>query len=127
MKIAIATDAGMVSRHFGHCEGFTLFTVEEGKVTNQEFLANPGHKKGFLPVFLHDHGVEVIISGGMGQGAIDIFNANDIEVITGAMGSLDKNIEDYMAGKLVSTGSVCHQHQHAGECGEHGEHHHHGN
>ena len=48
MRIAIATDAGMVSRHFGHCEGFTVYDVENDKIAKEEFLANPGHKKGFL-------------------------------------------------------------------------------
>lgn len=119
MRIAIATDAGMVSRHFGHCEGFTVYDVENDKIAKEEFLANPGHKKGFLPVYLNEHNVNVIISGGMGQGAIDIFNANDIEVITGAMGELKANAEAYVAGKLQSTGSVCHQHEHKDECGEH--------
>lgn len=119
MKIALATDNNMVSRHFGHCAGFTLYNVEDGKILGKEFVENPGHKKGFLPVFLNEHGVNVIISGGMGQGAIEIFNENNIEVITGAMGDLDTVVNDYIVGKLKSTGSVCHEHQHHGTCGEH--------
>lgn len=48
------------------------------------FVPNPGHRPGFLPVFLVEKGVKVIISGRMGQGAIDIFNEKGIEVITDA-------------------------------------------
>lgn len=32
MKIAIASDGKYVSRHFGHCEGFTIYEVEEGSL-----------------------------------------------------------------------------------------------
>lgn len=63
-------------------------------------------------------GVNVIISGGMGGGAIDIFNKKNIEVIVGASGSAEVAAEAYLQGSLKSTGSVCHEHQHHGECGE---------
>ncbi|NMB04483.1 MAG: dinitrogenase iron-molybdenum cofactor, partial [Tissierellia bacterium] len=47
---------------------------------------------------------------------IDIFNEKDIEVIVGANGNAKKAAEDYLAGLLQSTGSVCHEHQHHDEC-----------
>ena len=31
MKIAVASEGKNVSGHFGHCEGFTIYDVEEGK------------------------------------------------------------------------------------------------
>jgi predicted Fe-Mo cluster-binding NifX family protein len=65
---------------------------------------------------LHDKGVKVIISGGMGGGAVDIFNEKGIEVIIGASGEAEKAVNDYLQGKLKSTGSICHEHQHADEC-----------
>lgn len=119
MKIAIATDNNMVSRHFGHCEGFTIFTLENKKISKKEFIENPGHKKGFLPIFLNEHGINIIISGGMGQGAIEIFNNNNIEVITGTTGNLEEIIQAYLEGELISSGSICHEHEHKDSCGEH--------
>ncbi len=118
MKIAIASDGKAVTEHFGHCQGFAVFTAEDAKITKEEFLPNPGHRPGFLPVFLHEQGVNVIISGGMGGGAIDIFNDKDIEVITGASGDAKTAASNYIQGKLKSTGSVCHLHMHADECGK---------
>ncbi len=118
MKIAIASDGKAVTEHFGHCQGFAVFTAEEKNITKEEFLPNPGHRPGFLPVFLHEQGVNVIISGGMGGGAIDIFNDKDIEVITGASGDAKTAANNYIQGKLKSTGSVCHLHMHADECGK---------
>jgi predicted Fe-Mo cluster-binding NifX family protein len=61
----------------------------------------------------------VVIAGGMGGGAIDIFNEKGIDVITGAAGLLDQIIGQYLDGTLVSSGSICHEHQHADSCGEH--------
>jgi len=67
---------------------------------------------------LNDMGVNVVISGGMGGGAIDIFNEKGIEVIVGASGDAKAAVEAYLQGYLKSTGSVCHEHQHRNECGE---------
>ncbi|MDD2481560.1 MAG: NifB/NifX family molybdenum-iron cluster-binding protein [Lutispora sp.] len=119
MKIAVAKEGNQVAQHFGHCEGFEIFTEEAGKITNKEFVKNPGHKPGFLPNYLNDLGVNVIIAGGMGGGAIEIFNEKKIEVITGAVGDPSNNVEDYLKGKLKSTGSICHAHEHSDSCGEH--------
>ncbi|MGI6076948.1 MAG: NifB/NifX family molybdenum-iron cluster-binding protein [Fastidiosipilaceae bacterium] len=116
LKIAVASDKGQVSEHFGHCEGFTIFDSEGDKILKSEIVANPGHKPGFLPNFLNDLDINVIISGGMGAGAIDIFNAHEIEVITGAAGTVEEVVKAYLAGDLESTGSVCHDHQHHDEC-----------
>lgn len=118
MKIAVASDKGMVTEHFGHCEEFVIFDVENNEIIKSAPIANPGHRPGFLPNFLNDMGVNVIISGGMGGGAIDIFNEKNIEVIVGARGNAKTIVEDYLQGSLKSTGSVCHEHQNHGECGE---------
>ena len=119
MKIAIASDGKYVSGHFGHCEGSTMYEVEDNQVKGKEFVENPGHKPGFLPVFLNEIGVKVVISGGMGAGAIDIFNEKNIDVITGAKGNVVEAVTKFLAGDLISTGSVCHNHEHHNECGEH--------
>ncbi|MGI6695926.1 MAG: NifB/NifX family molybdenum-iron cluster-binding protein [Christensenellales bacterium] len=110
LKIAVASDKGMVSDHFGHCEGFMLFDVENNQIMKTETVSNPGHKPGFLPNFLADRGVNVIISGGMGGGAVGIFNERNVEVIVGTSGDVKEAVEAYLKGALKSTGSVCHEH-----------------
>ena len=118
MKIAVASVGKDVAEHFGHCEAFALFDVDNGQIIKEEIIPNPGHKPGFLPNFLHEKGVTAIISGGMGGGAIDIFNEKKIMVVTGASGEAAQAARSFSLGKLVSTGSVCNQHAHQGECGE---------
>ena len=112
MKIAVASENGMVTEHFGHCEEFIIFDAENNQIIKSETIANPGHKPGFLPNFLNDMGVNVIISGSMGGRAIDICNEKNIKVIVGAKGSAKAAAEAYLQGSLKSTGSVCHEHQH---------------
>lgn len=119
MKIAAACNGVQISGHFGHCENFMLFDVENGKITSAKSIPNPGHKPGFLPNFLADQGAGVIISGGMGGGAVDIFNERGIEVITGAAGDARQAAEAYLRGELKSTGSICHDHAFESECGGH--------
>ena len=118
INIAVASEKEMVTEHFGHCMNFNIFQAENNQIVKSESIPNPGHKPGFLPNFLHDMGVHVIISGGMGSGAIDIFHEKGIEVIVGASGNAKTAAEAYLQGTLKSTGSICHEHQHHDECGK---------
>ncbi len=119
MKIAVAAMGTAVAGHFGHCENFIFFDTQDGQILSEQSVPNPGHRPGFLPNFLADHGAQVVIAGGMGGGAVDIFNERGVQVIVGAQGDARAAVQAFLAGELVSTGSVCHEHQHAGECGNH--------
>jgi len=111
-KIAVASENGRVSEHFGHCESFIVFEAEDKQITNSFSIATPEHRPGFLPNFLYGKGINVIISGGMGGGAIEIFNEKGIEVITGASGDVKAVVEQYLQGNLKSTNFICNEHQH---------------
>lgn len=118
MKVAIAKDGSNVSGHFGHCEGFQVYEVENNKVNDSIFIPNPGHRPGFLPVFLAEKNVKVIISGGMGATAVELFNQNNISVVVGATGALEAVINKFIEGNLKSSGSICEEHAHHDSCGE---------
>lgn len=118
MKIAVACNGKHIWPHFGHCENFNIYEAKNGKIESEANVPNPGHRPGFLPNFLADNGVEVIIAGGMGGGAVEIFNERNIEVIVGTGGDSKLAVEAYLRGELKSTGSICHEHEHAGDCGE---------
>ncbi|MCT4604722.1 MAG: NifB/NifX family molybdenum-iron cluster-binding protein [Marinisporobacter sp.] len=118
MKVAIAKDGNFVSQHFGHCEGFEVFEVNNGAVEGRSFLPNPGHRPGFLPKFIAEKGINLIIAGGMGGTAQELFKENGVEVVVGAQGNLEDVISTYTSGKLQSTGSVCTAHAHEGHCND---------
>ncbi len=122
MKIAVATNGSQVSGHFGHSESFTIYDIENGKISSQSTVPNPGHKPGFLPNFLGDMGVEVIIVGGMGASAAEIFRQRNIETILGAQGDATTAVETYLRGELHSNDAFCmehHHHHHSEDCGNH--------
>ncbi|MFR1833554.1 MAG: NifB/NifX family molybdenum-iron cluster-binding protein [Lachnospiraceae bacterium] len=119
MKIAVSCSKSQIWPHFGHCENFMIYEVKDGAVKSEQSVPNPGHRPGFLPNFLADMGVEVMIAGGMGGGAVDIFNERGVEVVLGAQGDARTAVESYLRGELKSTGSICHEHEHAHECGKH--------
>src|SRR5665647_3540859 len=66
MRIAIATENRDVCQHFGHCPEYSIFTIEDKEIQKTEVIPNPGHRPDFLPGYLHQQGVDVIIAGGMG-------------------------------------------------------------
>ncbi|MCG1011568.1 MAG: NifB/NifX family molybdenum-iron cluster-binding protein [Tepidanaerobacteraceae bacterium] len=109
MRIAIPTDRGQVSAHFGHCEEFTVYDIDENqkKVIAKEVIENPGHEPGFLPIFLAKQNVNCIIAGGMGSRAKRLFDQNNIQSITGASGIVDEVVQEYLAGQLVSNDNFC--------------------
>ncbi len=96
MKIAVASEGKIVTEHCGHCESFNIYDTENGSIVKSDSVPNPGHRPGFLPNFLNDMGVKVIISGGMGGGAVDIFNEKGIEVISGASGDAEAAVNGYL-------------------------------
>ncbi|MDD3106242.1 MAG: NifB/NifX family molybdenum-iron cluster-binding protein [Bacilli bacterium] len=116
VKIAVASENEKVTEHFGHCINFNIFEVENNTIVKKSSILNPGHKPGFLPNYLNQLGINVIISGGMGGGAVSIFNDKNISVVVGASGNAEEAVKAYLAGTLKSSGSICHEHQHHGEC-----------
>ena len=81
MKIAVSCNGNQIWAHFGHCENFMIYEAENGVITSEQSVPNPGHRPGFLPNFLADMGVAVIISGGMGGGST--FVAESLDDIRG--------------------------------------------
>ena len=118
MRIAIAQDGNKVSEHFGHCGEYAIFDVEDSIIYRRDDLPSPGHEPGRLPVFLAEHGVDLIIAGGMGPRAIGLFQANGIGVLLGVSGNVDYVAQDYIAGRLSPGESSCH-HEDGGECSGH--------
>jgi len=113
MKVAISTDHGNVSAHFGRCPSYTLLEIQEARVVSKEEIPNPGHSPGFLPQFLSEKGVHYIIAGGMGPRAQNLFTQKKIETIIGVQGKVEEVIERFIRGELEPGEDLCdHQHRH---------------
>jgi predicted Fe-Mo cluster-binding NifX family protein len=100
----------MLATHFGHCEQFALFDVDETKkeIQSKNMVNPPAHQPGVLPSFLADEGVSAVIAGGMGSRAQDLFLQNRIQVILGAPEiDPEQAVMDYLNGKLITGDNVC--------------------
>ncbi len=107
MKIAVATQDGAVSPHFGRCPEYTIVHVEDGSVVERTVVANPGHEPGVLPGFLARHGVTCMIAGGMGPRAQNLFSNLNIDVVVGATGPVDDVLRDHICGRLETGEDLC--------------------
>ncbi len=110
-----------VAMHFGRCPFYTLVEVEDGEIGRAKTIQNPHyehHQPGVMPRFIHGLGAQVILAGGMGPRAIQMFQGFGVDVVTGAVGSVDKVVEAYLSGKI--NGIVPCQHDHPESCGGHG-------
>jgi predicted Fe-Mo cluster-binding NifX family protein len=107
MKIAIATDGGFVSSHFGRCQSYTMVDIQNGKVLAKDLLMNPGHAPGAIPEFLHSKGADKIVCGGIGSRATELFAQYGIEIVAGVEATVDQVIEQLLKGTLISKESLC--------------------
>jgi predicted Fe-Mo cluster-binding NifX family protein len=127
MKIAVASEGDLVSQHFGHCANFNVYELENSKIISSRSVQNGDHENGCVPDFLKTFGVTLIITGGIGGGAVANLNRQGIDVIRGAKGGAQEAVEKYLSGKLISTGELCAEHEaHHGQgsdahqCSHHG-------
>ena len=107
-KIALPTINGEVCAHFGHCEKFAIVEVENGKIINEEFVDPPVHEPGSHPRYLARKGANVIISGGMGSRAQELFKQNGIKVVMGVdSGKPQEVVQAYLQNNLHTSDNFC--------------------
>lgn len=109
MRIAISAEnaSGLdspVCPHFGHSPFFVLVDIQDdGTVANVSSVPNPclnNHTCGNVVGFIKSQNADVMISGGMGGGAIAFFNQYGIEVATGASGTVRDAVGAYFDSAL---------------------------
>lgn len=112
MKIAVTTEGNQVFQHFGKCPTFTLFTIENGNISDKKLLDAAGSGHATLSGFLKGSGVDVVICGGIGGGAKNMLSSVGIQLIAGVVGNIDDAVNAYLAGKLSDQGGSCNHEEH---------------
>ncbi len=110
MRYVVPVSGGRLSPHFGHCETFAFFDVEEQsrKITNKESIPSPEHQPGLLPAWLAEKGANIIIAGGMGPRAVDLFHQHGIEVVLGAAESdPEQAVLSHLNDSLATGDNIC--------------------
>lgn len=114
MKIALPTCQNHIDEHFGHCEHFTVFTIDDQKIIlSEEKIASPAGCgcKSNIASTLAQMGVKLMIAGNMGQGAVNVLNSQGIDVLRGCSGNVKDVTQNWLAGKLQDSGIACVQHE----------------
>ena len=122
MKIAVPFENGEVFQHFGHTETFKLYEIEAGQIISGETVAASGSGHDALADFLSSLSVNVVLCGGIGDGAQAALAGAGIEICSGATGDADTAVKAYLSGELESAGVNCdHHHSHDEDegCGGH--------
>ncbi len=105
---AVPTAEGKLCSHFGHCDQFALIETESGEIKAKTMHTPPPHEPGVLPKWLHEMGAHIIIAGGMGSRAQQLFTENGIKVVTGAPADTPESlVRQYLSDSLVTGGNVC--------------------
>lgn len=90
--------------HFGHCDLYTLVTIENGEITNVNVVPNVPHQQGgcMAPVkYLAEKGARALIAGGMGLRPLMGFNQVGINVFYGAdMKTVGDAVKAFVDGTL---------------------------
>jgi ATP-binding protein involved in chromosome partitioning len=109
-RFAIPSTDGLLCPHFGHCNEFALVDVDVASksIVGKTMVLAPEHEPGLLPSWLAQRGARVIIAGGMGSHAQQLFMDQGVTVITGAP-TVDPEtaVQQYLAGSLVTGENVC--------------------
>lgn len=122
MKIAVTYENGQVFQHFGHCENFKVYHVEDGKVISSEVISAVGSGHGALAGFLKEHDVQILICGGIGGGARNALAEAGIQLYPGVVGDADASVDGLLSNSLVyNPDTMCshHHHEEGHTCGSH--------
>lgn len=110
MKIAIPVFDGELCEHFGQCNDFALFEVAEDRtsVISRQDVPAPSHQPGRFPEWLHEQGVTVVLAGGMGSMAQELFASHGIQVVTGAdQRDPDQLVAAFLSDELSTVANFC--------------------
>jgi predicted Fe-Mo cluster-binding NifX family protein len=134
MKIAVITDdQKTISQHFGRAPYYLVLTVEDGKVTNRELRNKLGHQHFAGEQHSeqeHNHGgghgmdaashnrhvsmaeaisdCQVLLCGGMGMGAYQSMQAQNIRPVVTDIRIIDEAVQAYIDGQLQDRVDLLH-------------------
>lgn len=117
MKVAVTyeKETGNVFQHFGKTQYFKVYQIEDGKILSSQVIDNGGNGHHAIPPYLKSLGVDTLILGNRGQGAIEAIAASGLKELPGITGSADDAAELFAKGQLKPN--------FAAKCDHHGEHH----
>lgn len=116
MKVAATYENGNIFPHFGRTEQMKIYTIEDGKPLTADIISTEGVSHGALINWLKEHGVEVLLCGGIGGGAVSFIQEAGITLFAGLSGPADDALEAFLENRLSQNSSPNCDHHGEGEC-----------
>ncbi len=115
-KVALPSNGNMVDGHFGHCEYFTVYSIDDNNtIAEKEVVPSPngcGCKSNIATV-LSEKGVETMLAGNIGQGAVNTLSRSGITVHAGYSGNVESVLQQFLNGDEKGNQANCnHTHEH---------------
>lgn len=127
MKIAVTYENGQIFQHFGHTRAFKVYETENSEIKSESIIPTLDSGHGALAGFLKLNNVDVLICGGIGEGAKNALAQAGIKLYGGVTGDADEAVKALLCGTLDYNPTVCcshhgggHNHSEGHICGEHG-------
>lgn len=113
-KIAIpVTSDNIIEDHFGHSRFYEIYTFNStNEIVDLKLLESEpgcGCKSNIVNV-LADEGVTFMLSGNIGNGAMNKLNDAGIDVVRGCTGKSEDVILQYVEGEISDSGISCSSH-----------------
>jgi predicted Fe-Mo cluster-binding NifX family protein len=112
MKIGMPKNGEFLNQHFGQSKQFLIVSVEDGQVVERKEISSETlqHNHGGLSSLFVNEGVSLVITGGIGQPALNALTEKGLQVIRGASGLCEEVLEKYLSGELTDKNISCNHH-----------------
>jgi len=100
LRIAVTYEDGKIFEHFGKSERFMIYDIEAGKVKIKTLINTNGKRRGALAYILKDIGVDALICGGVGEGAMRALKEAEVRFCSGITGETDEAVERFLKGEI---------------------------
>jgi ATP-binding protein involved in chromosome partitioning len=103
-RIAVPVLSNVLCAHFGQFD----VDADTASIVSRQDLTPPHHEPGVYPRWLAEQNVTVVLAGGMGGRAQDLFADNNIQVVVGISGGDPESVvQTYLTGGLVPGANPC--------------------
>ena len=114
MRIAIPTKNDQIDNHFGHSDYFSIFELTSDSrivfIERLETTKGCGCKTN-LAGTLAEKGVNILIAGGIGGGAVTELRKKNIEVHGGYQGTVNEVLKKWTEQPGPVPFTICSQHE----------------
>ncbi len=96
-----------IAEHFGRTPTYTIVDLDTNEVKIIENTSEHMGGEGYPPELLAREGVDVLICGGIGRKALNMFQGYKIKVYIGGKKKVGEALSDFINGKLEECTDGC--------------------